>query len=76
MLKKQRIESQRATPDSLVYETSYHNLLSDEEEEELELKSVNSLDMTTFITEPTFHRVRVGKEALMARTRNSSRLFN
>ncbi|KAJ3321391.1 Rho GTPase-activating protein 15 [Boothiomyces sp. JEL0866] len=68
-LKKERLEreSLTGTPVSLMSEPSYHNILSDEEDdEEFELKSLNSEDLITFLTEPKFKRVSIGKEALLA----------
>lgn len=74
-LKKERLErdSRSATPDSIITDPSYHTTLSDEEddlemksldEDDLELKSLKSEEIKTFITEPKFHRVAIGRQAL------------
>ncbi|KAJ3259666.1 hypothetical protein HK103_001927 [Boothiomyces macroporosus] len=67
-LKKERLEreSLTGTPVSLMSEPSYHNTLSDEDDDEFELKSLNSEDLITFLTEPKFKRISIGKEALLA----------
>ena len=49
----------------------YHNTLSDEEDEKLELRSLRSEEMNTFITEPTFNRIKVGKQVLERQASNS-----
>ncbi|KAJ3274004.1 Rho GTPase-activating protein 15 [Terramyces sp. JEL0728] len=68
-LKKERLEreSLTGTPESMLSEPSYHNTLSDEEDDdEFELKSLTSEDLVTFLTEPKFKRISIGKEALLA----------
>ncbi|KAI8896961.1 hypothetical protein BC833DRAFT_595371, partial [Globomyces pollinis-pini] len=65
-IKKERIqrESQRGTPE---LKAMYHNTLSDDDEDldALELRSVDSAELITFLTEPKFNRIKIGKEAML-----------
>jgi hypothetical protein len=58
-LKKERILSELESSGTITPNASYHNILSDDENEDditMELKSINSEDIHTFLTEPKFKK--------------------
>ncbi len=65
-LKRERISrnSLAGTPD-IIEGFGFHDILSDEEDDEIELRSVQSdHHVATFITEPKFNRIHVGRQSL------------
>lgn len=71
-MKRDRIsrENSRSSSPRSISQVSYHNTLSDDDDEEFELKSIHPEEIQTFITEPKFSRVAIGKQALVRQKSN------
>jgi hypothetical protein len=77
-LKSERIQrdSMNSTPIIDIAQLSYHNTLSDDDEDDIfELKSWNSNQLQTFITEPKLTRISI-KESVNVKPSSSTLMFN